>query len=150
MLDKVISFFHSLRSRSSSEEFQDDDKRVSVAGLCFQVMEADGVVHEEEEQKLRSLLQEHFSIDPSRIEALMQAGHSAGKEAVDYYRFTSDINKQLNEDERIELVRLLWDVAYADGVRSELEDHIIWRIADLLGVSDRDRIIQRQITERTL
>jgi uncharacterized tellurite resistance protein B-like protein len=39
---------------------------------------------------------------------------------------------------------MLWEIAYADGKRSEMEDHVIWRIADLLGVSGRDRIIKRQ------
>ena len=40
---------------------------------------------------------------------------------------------------------MLWDIVYADGERSEMEDHVIWRIADLLGVSGRDRVLQRQV-----
>ncbi len=39
---------------------------------------------------------------------------------------------------------MLWEIVYADGKRSEMEDHAIWRIADLLGVSGRDRLLKRQ------
>jgi uncharacterized tellurite resistance protein B-like protein len=50
----------------------------------------------------------------------------------------------LSEEQRIALIGLLWEVVYADGERSEMEDHAIWRIADLLGVSGRERIMKRQ------
>ncbi|MNL86338.1 Tellurite resistance protein TerB [compost metagenome] len=39
---------------------------------------------------------------------------------------------------------MLWEIVYADGERSEMEDHVIWRIADLLGVSGRDRVLKRR------
>jgi len=63
---------------------------------------------------------------------------------VDYYRFTTDIRRHLNEQERVELIGILWDIVYADGERNEMEDNVIWRIAELLGVSVRDRVLQRQ------
>ncbi|MNL74576.1 Tellurite resistance protein TerB [compost metagenome] len=63
---------------------------------------------------------------------------------MDYYRFTTDIRRHLDETKRVELIGILWDIVYADGERSEMEDHVIWRIADLMGVSVRDRVLQRQ------
>ncbi|KQO73755.1 TerB family tellurite resistance protein [Rhizobium sp. Leaf262] len=144
MFDRIQSFFQNLAHGGSSEDFAPDDLRVAIAALCFQVMEADGTVSNVERQRLRQLLQEHYQLSAGKLDALMDAGREAGREAVDYYRFTADIRRHLDEDKRIELIGILWDIVYADGERNEMEDHVIWRVADLLGVSVRDRVLQRQ------
>ena len=82
--------------------------------------------------------------DGKQLDALIAAGRRAESEAVDYFRFTSDLKRHLTSDQRLELVGVLWDIVYADGERSEMEDHAIWRIADLLGVTGRERIMKRQ------
>ena len=77
------------------------------------------------------------------------AGADAESEAIDFFHFTSELKRQLSEEQRVALIGLLWEIVYADGERSEMEDHAIWRIADLLGVSGRERIMKRQeVAER--
>jgi uncharacterized tellurite resistance protein B-like protein len=145
MLDRIQAFLHTLTAPHHAQEFAPDDPRVAFVALCFQVMEADGNISPKEQQKFRDLLRERYDLDEPRLKALIEAGHQAGSEAVDYYRFTSDLRRYLvNEDDRVELLGILWDIVYADGQRSEIEDHVIWRIADLLGVASRDRVLQRQ------
>ncbi|MES5100508.1 TerB family tellurite resistance protein [Agrobacterium sp. BA1120] len=144
MFEHIQSFFQNLTQSGSSKDFPPDDLRVAIAALCFQVMEADGTVSKVERQRLRELLQEHYQLSSGKLDALMEAGREAGREAVDYYRFTADIRRHLDEEKRIELIGILWDIVYADGERNEMEDHVIWRVADLLGVSVRDRVLQRQ------
>lgn len=144
MFDRIQSFFQNLTHGGAPHDFAPDDLRVAIAALCFQVMEADGTVSNVEKQRLRELLQKHYQLGSSKLEALMEAGREAGREAVDYYRFTADIRRHLDEEKRIELIGILWDIVYADGERNEMEDHVIWRVADLLGVSVRDRVLQRQ------
>ena len=39
---------------------------------------------------------------------------------------------------------MMWEIIYVDGGANEFEDNIIWRAADLLGVSSRQRIELRQ------
>jgi uncharacterized tellurite resistance protein B-like protein len=145
MFDRIQAFLQTLTSSNESHEFAPDDPRVAFVALCFQVMEADGNVSEREQQRFRDLLRERYDLTEDRLKALIEAGREAGSEAVDYYRFTSDLRRHLaNEDDRVELLGILWDIVYADGQRSEIEDHVIWRIADLLGVSARERVLQRQ------
>lgn len=144
MLDRIQAFLHTLTSHDD-KEFAPDDPRVAFVALCFQVMEADGAVSKKEQQKFRELIRKRYDLSEDRLKALIAAGHEAGHEAVDYYRFTSDLRRHLvDEDDRVELLGILWDIVYADGQRSEIEDHVIWRIADLLGISSRDRVLQRQ------
>ena len=68
----------------------------------------------------------------------------AEHEAVDLYHFTSLINRSLDEDGRRRVVEMMWEMVYADGRVTELEDNLLWRAADLLGISSRDRIELRQ------
>jgi uncharacterized tellurite resistance protein B-like protein len=46
----------------------------------------------------------------------------------------------VNEEGRLRIVEKMWELVYADGEVSEYEDNVVWRAADLLGVSSRDRI----------
>ena len=57
---------------------------------------------------------------------------SPGDEAVDLYRFTSLLNRSLDEEGRCRIVEMMWQVVYADGDVTEFEDNLIWRAADLL------------------
>lgn len=146
MFERFQDFLQTLTSDRSRPrgEFQPDDPRIAVAALCIQVMEADGKVDAREKKKLRDLLQEQYGLERRQLDALIAAGEEAESEAVDYFHFTAELKRHLDEEQRLELIGILWDIVYADGERSELEDHAIWRIADLLGVSGRQRIMKRQ------
>ena len=64
----------------------------------------------------------------------------AEHEAVDLYHFTRLLNRALDEDGRRRMVEMMWEIVYADGRVTEFESNLIWRAADLLGISSRERI----------
>ena len=71
-------------------------------------------------------------------------GEQSDREAVDFYYFTSVLKRALDDDGCRKIVEMLWDIAFADGLVDEFEENTIWRIAELLGVSARDRVLLRQ------
>ncbi|MBW9114393.1 TerB family tellurite resistance protein [Rhizobium cauense] len=148
MFERFQEFFQNLTSDNAKKGFAPDDPRIAVAALCMQVMEADGQVKDSETKRLRKLLKDQYGLDGKQLDALIAAGQEAESDAVDYYRFTSDLKRHLNTEQRLELIGILWDIVYADGERSEMEDDAIWRIAELLGVSARERIQKRQEAAR--
>ncbi|MEF2552238.1 TerB family tellurite resistance protein [Aurantimonas sp. A2-1-M11] len=121
-----------------------DDVRVATAALLFHVVRADGVVTEEERTRLHAVLREEFALAPEEVDRIAEAGGEADTEAVDLYNFTSVLKSRLGEAERVRFVELLWEVTYADGSVHELEDNLIWRVSDLLGVSTRDRMLMKR------
>ncbi|CAK7258253.1 TerB family tellurite resistance protein [Shinella yambaruensis] len=148
MFERLQQFLASL-SGGDRPAFAADDPRVAVMALCIQVMEADGKILDVEKKALRVRLKDFYGLDETELEALVAAGTDAESEAIDFFRFTSELKRQLSEEQRVDLIGLLWEIVYADGERSEMEDHAIWRIADLLGVSGRERIMKRQeVAER--
>jgi len=144
MFDRICRFLQEIGDDSSHKDQKPDDARVAVVALCYQVMEADGIVSESEQRRLKDLLEEKYSVHGSKLDELIAAGETAGNEAVDFYRFTSDVKRHLDEEQRVRLIGLLWDIAYADGKRNEMEDNVVWRISELIGVSGRERVLERQ------
>jgi uncharacterized tellurite resistance protein B-like protein len=136
MFERFQAFFQNLTNDHPKSTFAPDDPRIAVAALCMQVMESDGQIKDSEKDQ--------YGLDGKQLDALIAAGQEAESDAVDYYRFTSDLKRHLDTEQRLELIGILWDIVYADGERSEMEDDAIWRIAELLGVSARERIQKRQ------
>ena len=64
--------------------------------------------------------------------------------AIDLYRFTRPLNEVLDDEGRRRIVQMMWEIVYADRRVNEFEENIIWRAADLLGVSTRQRVELRQ------
>lgn len=121
-----------------------DDPRVAAAALLFHVMDADGVREEAEHARLRAVLAQAYGLDDGALDALLQAGEAAEAEGVDLYRFTSVLMRRWSAEERTAFVGLLWEIVFADGELHELEDHTLWRVADLLAVDTRDRVTLRR------
>lgn len=147
MLDRVVSFLKSLPQPGPRHRGGADDPRIAAIALMFHVIDADGQRSTAERQRLGELVREAYSVGAPDLTALVAAGEEADREAVDLYAFTSVLGRHLDTDARRDLVRALWELAYADGSRHELEDNIVWRVAELIGVDQRERVELRREVE---
>lgn len=148
MLERLKAFISGLQDEPRASAAPEDDLRVAAAALMFHVIDADGVREDSERQRLRELLAEAYDLDGRELDRLVQAGEEAEREAVDLFAFTSVLNRTLDESGKIEFVAVLWELVYADGSMHELEDNIVWRVAELIGVSQRDRVLMRQMVRK--
>jgi uncharacterized tellurite resistance protein B-like protein len=98
----------------------------------------------EERAGITQFLTRKFALKPEECTALLVAGEARASQMVQLYGHTSAIFEQMAPDDRVQLVEMLWEVAYADGVLDPEEDLLIRRIAGLLYVTDRDRVLARQ------
>jgi len=142
MLDGLRQFIAEVISPHSSEHraFDDQGYRLAATALLVHVMSLDGQPSEAEKRKLHSLIESRFGLDPGTAGRLIASATQVEGEAVDLYHFTSVIMRSVDEAGRLRIVEMMWELVYADGQVSEFEDNVIWRAADLLGVSSRDRI----------
>ncbi|CAM5506055.1 Tellurite resistance protein TerB OS=Afipia felis OX=1035 GN=BN961_03571 PE=4 SV=1 [Afipia felis] len=146
MLDRLRQFIADVVAPTGSERavFADDDYRLAAAALLIHIISLDGEPSAAEKRKLHALLEYRFNLDPGTAGALIRDATRVEGEAVDLYHFTSVIMRSVNEEGRLRIVEMMWELVYADGHVSEFEDNVIWRAADLLGVSARERINLRQ------
>jgi len=145
MFDRVLSFFRDLPAgMAGAGTLHADDPRVAATALLYHVMNADGVRQDAEWERLKDVLSQAYGASGAELDALVTAGEKAEREAIDLYAFTSVLMRRLDEPARVEFIRLMWEIVYADGEVHELEDNIIWRVAELLGVARHDRIAMRR------
>jgi uncharacterized tellurite resistance protein B-like protein len=124
--------------------FEGNDYRLAAAALLVHAATIDGSETSAEQDKLRAVLKARFSLDDAATTELIEAATAAERDAVDLYHFTSLLNRSLDEDGRRGIVEMMWEIIFADGRASEFEDNLMWRAADLLGVSSRERIALRR------
>ena len=118
------------------------DPRLAVAALLVHLAGVDGSMKEEERKAIRGALMDHYDLDETNVDQLIKEAAARDAEAVDFYKFTSGLT-QLEMQDRVEIIRMMWSVVFADSKNHELEDNMVWRIAELIGVSSRDRTVLR-------
>ena len=145
MFEAIKSFVADLASGDRlGGEFGDDDYRVAYAALLVHAALVDGKISKAERDKLHVLLRQRFDLDDAEADRLIERATAADQEAVDLYRFTRLLDQTLDENQRLRMIEMMWEVAYSDGRITEFENNLIWRVADLLGVPSRERIALRQ------
>ena len=125
-------------------QFADDDYRLAAAALLVHAAAIDGEMLDSESDKLHALIKQGFALDDAAAEELIAKATAAEHESVDLYHFTHVLNRTLNEAGRARVIEMMWEIVYADGRRDELEDNLLWRAADLLGISPNERIALRR------
>ncbi len=152
MFERLISFFKELPGLDSAKKkqtFSDEDPRLAAAALMFHVIEADGEQHEKERKRLSDLLSQAYDLQGDDLQALIKAAETADQESIDLYRFTSVLKRHLDVPARLNFIEVLWEMVYADGDVGEIEDNIMWRIAELIGVDQQQRVgLKLRVAER--
>jgi len=143
MFDAITRLF----AQPEAQEFHNEPK-LAVAALLVHLSAVDGQVTDGERAAVKGALMDYYSLAEADVDRLIAEATRRDKEAVDFYRFTSAI-ASLEQPERLEIVRMMWQVVFADGKNHELEDNMVWRIAELIGVSARDRnVLRTQMTRK--
>ena len=142
MLDKLRQIVAELASGSGSGQhrFDDNDYRLAAAALLVHLISVDGDPSESEQVKLRSLLKSRFELDDASVDELITTARRVEGESIDLFNFTSLIMRAIDEKGRARIVEMMWELVYADDHVSEFEESVVWRSADLLGVSSTERI----------
>jgi uncharacterized tellurite resistance protein B-like protein len=141
MLDGLRQFIADVISPTDEpRDFDDTGYRLAATALLVHVISLDGEPSDAEKRKLHSLIESSFGLDRGAADKLIVSATLVEGEAVDLYHFTSVIMRSVDDAGRLRIVEMMWEVVYADGQVSEFEDNVVWRAADLLGISSRDRI----------
>jgi uncharacterized tellurite resistance protein B-like protein len=120
--------------------FDHTDYRLAAAALLIHAAAIDGDISDVERENLHALVRRRFGLDETATDELVAEATEAENEAIDLYQFTRLINRSVDENGRSRMVEMMWQMVHADGRVTEFESNLIWRAADLLGVSSRERI----------
>jgi uncharacterized tellurite resistance protein B-like protein len=149
MLQAFKQFLSDLAGgEKDNARFEDDDYRLAAVALLIHAAMIDGAMSEVERNRLVGVIMMRFGLDEAAAHELVTSATQAEQQAVDLYRFTSLINRVLDDAGRQQIIEMMWQIAHADGRVTEFEDNLIWRAADLLHVPSQARIaLRRRVAE---
>ncbi len=142
MITSITSFFETFLkpAKDDSTATTTDKLHLASAALLMELSVADHERHEDETRTLRKILSETFHLQDKQLDDLWELAHQEARSATSLYQFTSLINAGYGYEEKMRLLKLMWEVAYADGRIDRYEDHMIRKVADLLYLSHNDFI----------
>lgn len=138
MLGRLKALFAADGSGAGTADGGQDHLRLAAAALMVEAARQDGHVDAIELDAIRSLLKKRFALSDADTEELLTEGREAAREATQLYAFVRTVNEAMPPEKRVEIVEMLWEVAYADGVLNDYEASLVRRVAGLLYVPDQD------------
>lgn len=136
---------------ATSETREPPTLALATAALLCEVIRADYRLDPAELEALRDELEQRLGLDDDALAELMDLAQRETETAVDHHRFVRLVRDECDYDARVELVRSMWALAFADGEKDALEEHRIRRLSELLHVSHSDfvrtRLMEQQRAE---
>ena len=126
-----------------------DDKQLACAVLLVEAAKLDSTFGPEERRRIRELVRARFGLTDEEAKALTAEAEETSDASVEWQHFTTTIKDGFDHGERVEIIEMLWVVAYADGQLHDYEASLLRRIAGLLYVADRESgEARRRVVER--
>ena len=129
----MFNFFKKNENENVVKKVTFDIELVAYA-LAYEVAIVDGSIDDDELSRIKLGL-ENISVKLSQsTEDLFQVIEEHTKNSVSFYEFVEDINSNFNKEQKLALIKLLWETAYADNVLEVNEERLIRRVADLIRI----------------
>lgn len=141
MLKAIKQFFEN-HIGQIEEQNQDVEHRLQVAtaALLIEIARADFHIEDQELDQVAASLKAKFDLSALEVQSLIELATQEVKQAISYYEFTSLINQEFSFEQKIKVIELMWEVAYADDYLQKYEEALIRKISDLLYIPHSDFI----------
>jgi uncharacterized tellurite resistance protein B-like protein len=123
---------------------------LAAAVLLVEAAIMDDSFEATEEKVIIELLQHKFDCTRPEAVQLLQIAAQEAEDQNRFYYYTKTLKDKLTETGRREIVGMLWEVAYADGIIHDYEANLLRRVCGLLYISDQESANLRQQVEERL
>jgi len=136
----IKNLFKKENSKSDTVSFEPTELQIAISKILVRTAKIDDEFHILEEQKILELLTKYFSLNDEDSKNLMELGISEEKSATDLYAYTNTIKKSLELNERKKIIEMMWQIIVTDDNFDPYENNMVWRVAELIGISTRERV----------
>lgn len=133
----MFNFF----KKQNLDKLKDDQQtsfeiELTASVLAYEIARSDGDVSQEELTILLNEIKKIANNVGKSDDEILKIIKIYTENSVSFYEFIEDINKEYSKEEKLSLIKFLWDVAYADNILEVSEERLIRRIADLIKIKD--------------
>ena len=111
---------------------------LTASVLAYELARSDGKITKDELSVLMSEIENIANKVGKSKEEIFEIIEIYSKDSVSFYEFVEDINKNYSKEEKLNLIRFMWRMAYADNKLDVDEERLIRRMADLINIKDMD------------
>lgn len=126
------------------EDLPDEDARLALTALLVRIARSDNDYSGGEKERIDQINARRYGLGPGAVNALREEAEMLEAEAPDTVRFTRAIKDAVPYEDRLAVIKALWEVVLADGARAQEEDALVRMVTSFLGISDRDSALARQ------
>ena len=118
------------------EEKKEKPKNLRLIALClaFEVANADNDIDDREKDLILEKIKSTIDVSVLTEKEIFDVIQEESQKRVSFYDIIHDINKNLDKKEKVDVLKMLWEIAYADKVLDVDEERIIRRSAEMLGI----------------
>jgi len=111
---------------------------LTASVLAYELARSDGKITKDELSVLMGEIENIANKVGKSKEEIFEIIEIYSKDSVSFYEFVEDINKNYSKEEKLDLIRFMWRMAYADNKLDVDEERLIRRMADLINIKDID------------
>jgi uncharacterized tellurite resistance protein B-like protein len=142
MIDLVERFFSKATQdvRDATKPRTDHHIRVATCALLVEIARIDETFTQDEMETILSILKEKYGLSEEHAEALIREAEKELEDSVDLWQFARLINENYSNEEKIEVIEILWRIVYVDGKMDQYEHYLMDKLKNLLRLSHDDLI----------
>jgi len=133
--EQVSQEIETSSTKSTSKKYQ-----VATAALLVEIAKADGDFSDDERKRIIDLMKKDFDLDDECVNELLALSEQKVKDSVSIYEFSSVINENFTQQEKLDLIKNLWRIIYEDGKLDSHEDRLIKIIGSTLNLEHKSII----------
>ena len=135
MFQNLKNIFDKVKQENNSEVEIIEEEIYAVLSLLIEACKVDGIVSDDEIEKITGLLINKFHLEPSKAKNAINFVLEKANEKVEIFSDIKVILDTMDHEERIKVVEMLWGVVLADGNVDDYESNLMRKISSLLHVS---------------
>jgi uncharacterized tellurite resistance protein B-like protein len=126
-----------------------DELRLAAAALLVVAARLDGEFGEVEREAVLRVIRDRLELGAEEAVELLDMAEAAAMRSTQLFAFTETVKNGYDAEERVAMIEMLWEVAYADGTLHDYEANLLRRVAGLIHVPDpvsgaaRKRVLAR-------
>ena len=144
MFSNLKTAFQNITSKNKNEDEYEREDIQAVIILLLEACQIDGDTGNIEIEYIKKLLINKFNFTPDQAEKNLVEALEKSDERIEIFSQIKIILNEMNHEERIDVIEMMWGVILSDGIVDDFEANLMRRMNGLLYVSGEESALAKQ------
>ena len=142
MMERLRKPFGRAKPKDRAKDTRADlgDVRIAACALFLEMARVDGEFSDVERSRVLAILKNEYHLSDGDALQIIEATDQELEQSIDLWQFTKRINQRHSDEEKINIIEMLWKIVYADGTMDKHERYLVHKLSGLLRLSHEELI----------